>query len=88
MGARRYGSPMPGDMMTFAFATLGLFGWLAVTWRRAEASAKELERAREVIGSLIAELRRSQGDILELQIRVDRLDGGVEPESLRAPARD
>lgn len=88
MGARRYGSRMPGEMIAFAFATLALFGWLAVTWRRAEASAKELERAREVIGSLIAELRRSQGDILELQTRVDRLDGGVEPESLRSPVRE
>jgi HAMP domain-containing protein len=62
--------------VTLSLGILGLFFWLVVVWRRSEAASRELAEARRALAVVSGELRAAQSEILELQIRVDRLDRG------------
>ena len=62
--------------VTLTVAVLALFFWVVVVWRRSEAASRELAAARRAFAVVSGELRAAQSEILELQVRVDRLDGG------------
>lgn len=71
--------------VTLTVAVLGLFFWLILVWRRSEAASRELAEARKAFAVVSGELRAAQSEILELQVRVDRLDGGGDqPFGMRA----
>lgn len=76
--------------VTLTLAVLGLFIWIAVMWRRTEAASRELETARTSTSAMLAELRSAKAEILELQMRVDRLDGGdgSGPQRERVPTSE
>jgi uncharacterized membrane protein len=76
---------MTPTIASLCLAVLGLFFWLVVVWRRSEAAVGDLAEARRAFGSAAIELQAARAEILELQVRLDRLDGGGDLDTFRAP---